>query len=362
MLSGRTIAALCLCLVGPSGAAELPPLPADMHESALRSIDLVYREDFAGAFDEARRIIHKYGEHPAGYFFYAASLDAWMAYYQSKKKEDEFYRYCDLAVDKAEQLIDHDKADAWTYFFLGGAEGLKGNYETRYERWIAAFRYGWRGVSTLRKLQREHPEMHDVNYGIGTYDYWRSAMTRVMKWLPSVSDTREAGIAALQDARQKGTYTRIASAVALVAIEYNEQRYDTMLTVANEMLELYPRCTLFWSGRAQALYGLGRYDEAERAFRYILSRVENGPVDNYYNAVVTHYWLAKVYYRLGRYAQTTTECDRIRELPLTESIARRLESYLSEADELKRRATGASAGTRAADKKEDSARGVGAVR
>jgi hypothetical protein len=70
-----------------------------------------------------------------------------------------------------------------------------------------------------------------------------------------------------------------------------------------------------------------------------------------------------VYYRLGRYAQTTAECDRIRELPLSESIAHRLEGYLSEAEELQRRAASASVGNRrAADKKEDSTQGAGTVR
>ena len=105
-------------------------------------------EDHSGG--DAKR----YPEHPAGYFFYAVVLDEWTGYYQSTKKENEFYRYCDLAVEKGQAMLDKQSTDAWAKFFVGGTEGLKGNFESRYERWITAFRYGWKGVSILKDLQK----------------------------------------------------------------------------------------------------------------------------------------------------------------------------------------------------------------
>jgi hypothetical protein len=82
-----------------------PQLPQEMHDLAMSSIDFVYKEKFKLAEDEARKIIKKYPDHPAGYFFYAAALESWMDYYETDKREVEFYKYCDLAIDRAEKLL-----------------------------------------------------------------------------------------------------------------------------------------------------------------------------------------------------------------------------------------------------------------
>jgi tetratricopeptide (TPR) repeat protein len=316
---------------------RLPSLPSDMHTWALASIDLVYQEDFSGAFEQAKRIIRRYGNHPAGYFFYAAALDAWMLHYQSSSKEDEFYRQCNLAVDKAEELIDRGKADAWVHFFMGGAEGLKGGYEMRYDRWITAFRYGWRAVTILRRLQREHAEMVDLKYGIGTYEYWRSAMTDVMRWLPRVADKRDTAIGMLREAKDRGRYTRITSASALISVLSNEGRHEEVVLVADEMLKTYPRCLLFYLARARACCRLGRYDEAERMLLNVLKWTKAEPLGNH-NTVVVHYWLAKVYQGQRRRADCAAECERALAVALSDENRKRLDRKLGEMQELRKAA------------------------
>ena len=49
-------------------------LPVDMHELAISSINSVYQDQFKQALGYTKRIIKKYPDHPAGYFFYAAVL------------------------------------------------------------------------------------------------------------------------------------------------------------------------------------------------------------------------------------------------------------------------------------------------
>lgn len=326
------LAAAVLTAVSGRGAGSLPQ---PMHARALESIDLVYREDFDGAIEAARGIIRSYPSHPAGYFFCAAALDAWMAHYRSNSREDEFYRYCNDAVEKAEELADQGKDTPWSTFFMGGAEGLKANYEMRYERWITAFRYGWKGVTILRRLLEEHDEMHDIKYGIGTYLYWRSAMAQVLKWLPGVRDEREEGLALLRSARTSGIYTRTASGAALMEAMLNEGMFDSALAICEHMLARYPKSLLFEQGRGRALHGLGRYAEAERVFRHILVRVETTEFENKYNAVVARYWLAKTSYHLGRYASCIAECEGMRSYPLDSELERRLDDQFREARELR---------------------------
>ncbi len=340
------IAVVCLALVRlfPCAlcAGETPSLPEDMHTCALANIEYVYNEKFKQAEDEAKRIIKKYPEHPAGYFFLAAAIEAWMAYYQSSKREQDFYRCCDKAIETGERLLDKEPGNAWAAFFCFGADGYKGTYESRYERWITSFRHAWKGVSGLTELGKKNPEIRDINYGIGMYNYWRSAMIKMLWWMPMVNDNRKEGIKQLFEAKNFGIYTRIAAAEHLISILCNEQRFDEALSICDEMLERYPTTLVFYWGRGTALFGLERFDEARQIFQYILSRVEAEPIDNHFNGVLCHFWLAKIYSRQKQFTQSIAECNRMQYYKLDNEIKKRLEKSFKEANSIKDGAQSAS--------------------
>ena len=180
-----------------------PPLNSDIHSWSIAAVDYVYGEQYNDAEETARKIIEKYPAHPAGYFFMALAIDSWMVAHVSDKKEEEFFRYCDLAVEKGEKILDKNPKDEWALFFIGGAEGYKGTFEARYGRWITAFRYGWKGVSVLMKLRDAKCDLVDIDVGIGCYEYWRSALIKSLWWMPNVDDKRQEGIALVQKARKR---------------------------------------------------------------------------------------------------------------------------------------------------------------
>ncbi|HUI93452.1 MAG TPA: tetratricopeptide repeat protein [Chitinivibrionales bacterium] len=331
--------ALWVLAVFVSLCGAAPQLPPEMHELAINSIDFVYKEKFKLAEDEAKKIIRKYPDHPAGYFFYAAALELWMDYYETDKREVEFYKYCDLAIEQAEKLIARGGVDKdWALFFMGGADGIKGTYESRYEKWITSFRHGWKGVSNLQQLYKRNPNIKDVLYGIGLYDYWRSALTKILWWMPGIENRCQQGINELYDAKKNGMYTCISAGVNLIDILCNEARYKEALALADELLEKYPFTLKFFWGRGAALYGSGRYNEAEGVYRYILIRVEAEPFDNHYNAVVCHYWLAKIYYKTRQYTESIAECNRMLYYTPDVDTKRRLAKYYSEAARIRAQA------------------------
>jgi tetratricopeptide (TPR) repeat protein len=310
-------------------------LPEDMHAWAMASIEAIYNEKFKQAEDEAKAIIKKYPEHPAGYFFLAAAIDSWMGYYQSNEREEDFYRCCDKALETGERLLDREPGNAWVKFFCGGADGYKGTYESRYERWITAFRHGWKGVSTLMEIKKTNPEIHDVNLGIGTYNYWRSSMTKMLWWMPGIGNKCEEGIKQLYDAKNFGLYSRTAAAVNLVSILTNEKKLDEALRICDEVLERYPTTISLYWGKGAVLFRLERYAQSQQMYQYILSRVEAEPIDNHYNAVLCHYWLAKIHLQLKHYTQVVAECNRINYYKLEDGIRKRLEKYFTDANAMK---------------------------
>jgi tetratricopeptide (TPR) repeat protein len=333
------IASLVLFCLAPLFAAT--PLPEDMHDLAVSSIDYVYKEKFKLAEEEAKKIIKKYPDHPAGFFFWAVALESWMSYYESDKREEEFYRRCDEAIGKAENILSKNPGEPWALFFLGGADGAKGTYESRYEKWITSFRHGWKGVSTLQSLYKKDPDIKDVYYGLGMYDYWRSALTKLLWWMPGIENRTEQGIRELQIAKTDGVYTCISASADLISIQNNEQHYAGALKIAEEMLDRFPGSLIFCRGKAAALFGLCRFEEAEAVYRYILERVEAEPYDNHYNAVVCHFWLAKIYLKTKRYTQSIVECNRMGYYNLDSDIKKRLDKFFSEAAKVKDQAQAA---------------------
>ncbi len=118
-------AALFAAILCRSAPAEPQQLPADLNGWALASIDFVFKEEYKSAEEEAKKITRAYPDHPAGYFFMAAVAEAWMQRYQSNKREAEFYRFCDQAVEKAEKILAADPNDDWARFFQAAPRATK---------------------------------------------------------------------------------------------------------------------------------------------------------------------------------------------------------------------------------------------
>ena len=328
------ISCLCFCL----SICAQARLPKDMHELAISSISCVYDEKFKQAKSYAKRIIKNYSSHPAGYFFYAAILNSHMEYLQSEKYEAEFYRYCDNAISKGEDLLEKEPNNIWVKFFIAGANGLKGTYESRYKRWLTAFKHGWRGVVIFKEILETNPEMIDALYGIATYDYWRSAKTKILWWLPGVEDKREPAIQALKKLLGAGTYVKESSSLNLIDMLLNEKRYSEALKIANKMLARYPSSLIIKWRKAEALLGLGEFDKAEKLYNKILKRIELGQFESNYNLVLCHYYLSKVSFHLKRYKLCIDECKLMESYKLTSVSQKRLEEYFKDAISLRKKA------------------------
>jgi len=326
---------LCTALVVSCAFGAASQLPPDMHDLAMASIDAVYKEKFKLAEEEAKKLIKKYPDHPAGYFFYAAALESGMSYYETDKQEEEFYRYCDLTIDKAELCLKKNPGDDWAAFFLGGADGYKGTYESRYEKWITSFRHAWKGVSTLQTLYKKNPAIKDASYGLGMYDYWRSAMTKTLWWMPGIENKSAQGIKELLEAQASGVYTCIAASARLITIYNNEKRHNEALTLANGMLAQYSGTLVFLWGKAAALFGKEQFDESEKTYLSILEKVTADPIDNHYNSFLCHYWLAKIYQKQNRKAQCLAECQKMESYKLDETTGLRLSTYRADESKIK---------------------------
>jgi tetratricopeptide (TPR) repeat protein len=332
---GKWVVVLILLSLIHMASAE-NQLQPEMHEYAMSIIQYVYKDDFESAEIEAKKMIRRYPDHPAPYFFAAIAADAWMAHYWSKSRENEFYKYCDLAISKGEELLERNRNDEWAKFFIAGSDGYKGTYEARFERWITAFRYGWQGVSKLIDMESAGTTVVDVNYGIGSYDYWRSAMIQTLWFMPKVDDRRQKGIDRLYMVKEKGVYTKDAAAAALVDILLNEKKYEEALILSDEMLKKYPNTQLFLMGKAKALFGLENYEKSTVFFELLQKMCQEYKVGDSYMVITCHFWLAKNYLKQKDYTRTMMECNRMTYYKISGDTRKMLEKYFSEAESIKK--------------------------
>lgn len=235
-------------------------LPEPLHTLAHKSIDAVFREDFTKALNFAQDIIKTAPHRPAGYFFYAAVLNKQMEYEQSTRYENQFYKYCDKAIEVADKILD-DRDDPWALFFKAGANGEKGTYESRYDKWITSFKHGWQAVQMLKDLVDAEKDFVDAYYGIATYNYWRTSKGKIMWWVPTGKDRRQAAVDTLYQMEKKGVYIRKNASLTLAYILVDYKKYRQALTVSQRFLQEYPHNLLGKWAELEALKGLKSYEE-----------------------------------------------------------------------------------------------------
>ncbi len=309
-------------------------LPPDIHKTVQTGSCLIFSEKYSDAVQLFNKLIKKYPDHPAGYFYKAVTLNNMMLFNGSMEQEREFYSLCDAAVEKCEKSLERSPRDSWMLYFLGGAMGFKGSYEARHFRYVSAFRYGWTGLTKLLEAKQIKPDWPDVDYGIGLYNYWKSRMMRKMNmwWLPGGEDKLEVGIEQVQNACRNGSYAQTAAAYSLLWIFFEEGRFQEMADMAQRLLVNYPHNrTIEWA-LGEALFQLGDYNGAERIFSYILDMVDSKAGNTFVFSIIMRVRLARVYMKKKLYYKAMAECRRVRQYRVETTYKEDVRSEIQDAE------------------------------
>lgn len=293
-------------------------------------MDYLYRENFSAALKLFDVVKKKYPDHPVGYFLTAAALDAKMYFYFTSGSESEFMKNCEKAIELGEARMQKSPNDKWNVFFTGGAYGYIGTYQSRYKRYITAFRNGWTGVSNLKQIYDMDNSFSDVLYGLGLYHYWSSKLAKLLWWMPGVGDKREEGISQLKRVMADGQYTSQPAAANLMAIFINEGRYEEAIGIAETMLKKYPGNRIFSFGLAEALYFTGKYGRSLELFADIMDLSDSEEFNNCVNSLHCRLFLARIHEKTKQYYKAAAECRRAMTYRFSETDAIVAQDYLDE--------------------------------
>lgn len=305
----------------------------------LKGIALIHKEKFDQALKLFDSLVSLAPDKPVGYFFKAGTYSNLAGDYRNLNYTDRFQESIDKAIKVGETLDKSGRATAEDLFFYGGALGFRGIYKSYYGDWVGAFKDGVKGKGVLNRAFKMDSTNYDIYYGLGMYDYWRSAKTKILSWLPFFPDKRRSGIEQVFLAIQKGKFVKDEAKYALLRVYDNEKDYKNVLFLwENYLKTINPDdpFALYYVGRAQA--NLDSFPEAINTFEKLWDVYQKSPyydegakLDVYFNIGVT-------YYRWGRYNKAVEYLAVARELAGRMKNRKDLEEAVGKSDEFYKKA------------------------
>lgn len=310
-------------------------------DSLIQSgIELSIHHDYSQAESIFQQLIEDYPNQPIGYFFMAATIQSKMMDYESDQWSEDFQRYIRLAIDFAKKNeaknLEHDY---WSMFCHGSALSYLAFYEGRNGDYLKAVSHGLSGISILKKIIKINPEFYDAGFGIGSYKYWRSRKTKILNWLPLVSDEREEGIDLVRQAVEQGKYTRYAAMNELIWILLDAGKAEEAYCWASRGLEKFPQSRFFLWGAAKSAFAFENYTASVTHFQQLLTSIINSPFDNYYNEYICRLKLAQCFSKLGKVADASAQIVCAESLSHSPGIEKKLKKPRAELSQLKKQLT-----------------------
>ena len=337
---GRKLHALILvAAVIRQTLAAYPGQAAESHpDSALQSLLLkglheVHSEAYDNALKTFRKLIDDYPRHPAGYFCTAAVYKTIMQNYRVKTFEPQLDQCIESAINAGQNGDRRDKEDAVISFYTGGAYGFRGLHKFRKRDWLGALKDGLKGISLLKLALERDSSMFDAYYGLGSYHYWRSAKSKVLRML-FFRNGKARGIGEIWKAIEKGQYTAIEGKYALVAIYYDQGDHDKALSVNQELYALFPTNPSCVYMRGRLLMKRGEWDQARSSMEALLSHLKGAGYRSAGYETECHYWIALCCSRLGLPDEALLHTQEALSVHKRLDIARELEGPLEDNDEI----------------------------
>ncbi len=307
-----------------AGQLSAQPLITAHTDSVIRAgIELSIRQDYDAALALFGRLEAEQPASPVGPFFHAAVLQSRMMDYERYDAEPAFLALVRRTVERADAYVKKVGPDPWAYFFLGGGYGYLAFYQAKQSRLYEAFRYGQRSVAALKRAVALDSTLYDAYLGLGTYQYFRSKLSRHLAWLPFVNDDRREGLARIRLAMERGRYARFSAVNSYFWIALEEGEFEEAARLAQLGLSAFPESRVFLWCAAKLAARRERWEEAVHYFGRILSSLAAEGVLSPYNELVCRRFLTEGYWRLGQMDRAAAQCARLAEIQLDDATRRR---------------------------------------
>jgi hypothetical protein len=261
------------------GPGERAPQDPVFHDDLQRGLVLIYSDQFETGLLALDSLISAHPDHPGPHFYRAATLQTWMGSHRFNSLQADLERSVDRAIETGTARISLDPIDPWLDFYMGGAYGYRAYFEFERGNYLAAYRDGKHGIAHLRACLQKEPRLYDAYLGLGSYYYWRTARSQVLRWLLFwMADKRALGLDQIELSLRYGQYCRQEARLVLVTALYDDRQFDRARAVldscsdgetSHNLFGLYLRGLLEWERND--------WTAVEASFRDLDRRLEQSP-------------------------------------------------------------------------------------
>ncbi|MFH1569071.1 MAG: tetratricopeptide repeat protein [Gemmatimonadota bacterium] len=293
--AAHALDAASLPAVGP---VELAPADPRFDGPLSRGLDLVERGRFEEAIALYDSLQRAFPRHPGPYLYTASAYQNWMLNTRLSDHEDQMALNVQRAIDAGTALMRTDP-DPWLRLYVGSAYGYRALHRFRRHQWLGAWQDGRRSISSLEAALARDPRLYDCYFGLGSYNYWRTARSRFLSLLAFwMEDRRDLGLEQLLVAVRHGRYTRSEATHGLALACFDAGDYARALAFNTEAVALVDppsNGALYMRGRLMAR--AGNWPEVEAACRELLGRLPPRAVGYQVECL---YWIAASLEARGR--------------------------------------------------------------
>ena len=276
--------------------------------------EFLFNDRFASADSAYAAHIVKEPADPAGYLFRAAGLMAEMSDREENLHPDRFYELLDITDSLTGHILDTcgARTAAWMYLLRGHTLAYRSLWESRFGSFLSAVKCGFAANGQYEKGLECDSTLIDLYAGIGSYHYWKSAKTGLLRLVGVFRNEKEKGIAELRRAAAQSQLHRDLARSALIWIWLDKRAYDSARTLAAEFVRRYPDGKTFLWPMAQALFRQGNYAQAGEAYQTLRSKLEGSP-GNYYNLIEVDYYITQSFNWMGEDENARISAGRLME-------------------------------------------------
>ncbi|MGE5353618.1 MAG: tetratricopeptide repeat protein [Acidobacteriota bacterium] len=246
----------------------------DVVASIYRGLGYSYNFQMKEAEAEFQKIISQYPDDPRGYH-YKSGLYLW-AFMGNKDQADynRFMHLSDLAIEKAQSLLDRQDNNENALYVMGANYGLRAMAFTKNSNSLDAVWAAKKSSKYLNQVQELYPYNNDIYLGKGLFSYAVSFVPGVFRWalkIAGFSGSKEEGVYYLKKAFKYGKYSKPEAAFFLSQI-YSESYgdYETAAGYLRQLIKQYPQNSLFQYSLAVVLIKDRKPQEAERTLKDII--------------------------------------------------------------------------------------------
>ena len=247
----------------------------ELDAQTKKALSYIANDDFVSASSFIEEIEKSKSEISTSNSLWAALYYKLAEEYRTRAFETDFDDVVEKAVTTYEnKSLDEERGDIYKakrLQLLGSAYGYRGMYRTLKDLWASAFLDGRRGCDVLETSLELDPNLTDNRAGIGTYLYWRSAKSGVVKYLLFWGDRKKDGIEKIKSSIDKARIIKQWALGGLTRIYIEEQDWQTAIEYANKIIVDSPNDTGTLRRKAYALEKQGKREEAIKIYEYMLT-------------------------------------------------------------------------------------------